>query len=273
MTVISETQNKRILTFDSMAARYDDLFTHSEIGRTQREAIGEVLINTFRPGDHILELNCGTGEEALFLGLYSDVAVLACDASERTIRAAQLRKQADAPDVSVQFELLSTEHLSKLSPGALFDGALLNLSGLNSVTDLNRTARDLASLVAIGAPVLICLSTRFCLSETLWFLVHGKFRRAFRRSAGIATVKVGDEAAKVNYPTLGEVKKLFSPSFVMRSRTGLGVVAPPSYLERHFRKYPRVLWMLRLIDRRISRIHSLQTIGDHMLLCFERVEG
>jgi SAM-dependent methyltransferase len=273
MTVIPEAQNKEVLAFDGFAKRYDDLFAHSQSGCAQREALLEILINTFRLGDHILELNSGTGEEALFLAMYLDVSVVACDASERTIQAAQLRMQAEAPDVPVQFEVLPTERLSKLYPSAIFDGALLNFSGLNSVADLNRTARELASLVAIGAPVLICLSTRFCLSETLWFLVHGKFRRAFRRSAGIATVKVGGEVAKVNYPTLREVKKLFSPSFLMRRCTSIGVVVPPSYLERHFRKYPRVLWLLRLIDRRISRIHSLETIGDHMLLCFERVEG
>ncbi len=87
-----------------------------------------------------------------------------------------------------------------IRPGALFDGVLSNFSGLNSVADLNRTARDLASMVTLGAPVIVCLSTRFCLSETLWFLLHGKFRKAFRRSFGIATVKVGDFTMKIRYP-------------------------------------------------------------------------
>ena len=64
-----------------------------------------------------------------------------------------------------------------IRPGALFDGALSNFSGLNSVADLNRTARDLASMVTMGAPVIICLSTRFCLSETLWFLSMANFAR------------------------------------------------------------------------------------------------
>jgi hypothetical protein len=150
---------------------------------------------------------------------------------------------------------------------------LSNFSGLNSVADLNRTARDLASMVTLGAPVIVCLSTRFCLSETLWFLLHGKFRRAFRRSFGIATVKVGDCTMKMNYPALSEVRKLFSPSFLMRSCTGIGVAVPPSYLEPIFRKYPRMLGLLRRIDAGISHLPLFRTIGDHMLLRFERVEA
>jgi hypothetical protein len=253
--------NQAIIAFDRFAGRYDDLFSRSRIG-TQRALIWEVLADTFHPGDEILTLNCGAREDALFLSLL-DVSVVACDAPEGMIDTGPL----------VQPDLPPTEHLSTRRRGALFDGALLNLSGLNSLTDLNRTARDLASMVTVGAPVIICLSTRFCLSETLWFLIHGKVRKAFRRSFGIATVNVGDCAVKIHYPSLRKVRNSFSPFFLMRSRTGIGVAVPPSFLEPISRKYPRMLGLLHRIDRGISHLPLFRTIGDHMLLYFERVEG
>jgi hypothetical protein len=37
------------------------------------------------------------------------------------------------------------------------------------------------------------------------------------------------------------------------------------------RKYPRLLGLLRWIDKRISRLPLLRIMGDHMLLHFERV--
>jgi len=270
VTASSEAKNQTIVAWDRLAKKYDDLFSRSRIG-IQRAAVWEVLADTFRPGDQILELNCGTGENALFLVLYG-ISVVACDGSERMIQTARHRMQALAPDAQIQFELLRTKHLSKLRPGALFDGALANFSGMNCVADLNKAARDLASLVTMGAPVLVCLSTRFCLSETLWFLLHARVGMAFRRSSAIATVKVGDFAVKVHYPTLKEVRKSFSPAFLMRSCLGIGVAVPPSYLEPIFRKYPRVLGLLRLVDRGISRLPLFRTIGDHMLLHFERAE-
>ena len=206
-----------------------------------------MLADTFLPGDEIVALNCRNKKEALFLALL-DVSLVTCDAAEEIVDAARDRR-------------------------TLFDGALSNFSGLNGVADLNQTARDLASLVRIGGPIIICLSSRFCLSETLWFLLHGKFRKAFRRSTGIATVNAGDCAVKMHYPTLREVRRLFSPSFLMLSCTGIGVAVPPSYLEPILRKYPRVLGILRLIDKRVSHLPLFRTIGDHMLLRFERVDG
>ena len=190
--------------------------------------------------------------------------MVACDTPEGMIHPG---------NPAIQLDLPPTEHLSKRRPGTLFDGALSNFSGLNSVADLDRAARDLASMVTLGAPVIVCLSTRFCLSETLWFLLHGKFRKAFRRSFGIATVKVGDFTMKIHYPALREVRKFFSPSFLMRSCTGIGVAVPPSYLEPIFRKYPRMLGLLRRIDTGISHLPLFRTIGDHVLLRFERVEA
>jgi hypothetical protein len=154
----------------------------------------------------------------------------------------------------------------------MFDGAISNFSGLNCVADLSRTARDLAAMVTKGAPVLVCLSTRFCLSEMIWFTLRGEFGKAFRRSSGTAIAKVGDFTVKVNYPTLRAVKRLFSPSFIVRSCTGIGVAVPPTYLEPWVRKHPQVLGLLRWIDRGISRLPWFRTIGDHMLIHFERVE-
>jgi ubiquinone/menaquinone biosynthesis C-methylase UbiE len=272
MTVITEVENQTALAFDSLAARYDDLFTRSMIGRAQRGAVWTVLIDVFKPGSHILELNCGTGEDALFLARHN-ISVVACDASEGMIQTARQRMRSEDPNANIHFELLPTEHLSELLPSKPFDGAFSNFSGLNCVADLNKTARDLAALVMPGAPVLICLSTRFCLLEMIWFAFHGQFRKAFRRSSGIATAKVGGFTVKVQYPTLRAIKRLFAPHFLLCSCTGIGVAVPPSYLETLVCKYPRALSLLQTIDRGIARLPWFRTMGDHMLLRFERVEG
>jgi ubiquinone/menaquinone biosynthesis C-methylase UbiE len=272
MTVTGEVEEQTVLAFDSLAARYDDLFTRSMIGRAQRGAVWKVLADRFEPGAQILELNCGTGEDALFLA-QREVSVLACDASRAMIKTARQRMQSEYPSAPIQFKLLPTEQLSKLGPRQLFDGVLSNFSGLNCVADLHQTARDLAALVRMGAPVLICLSTRFCLSEMMWFLLHGQVRKAFRRASGMATAKVDGFTVMVHYPTLRALKKMFSPYFSLRSCTGIGVAVPPSYLEPWVRKYPRVLSVLCLIDKGIARLPWLRTVGDHMLIHFERVEG
>jgi hypothetical protein len=219
--------------FESLASRYDDLFSRSRIG-AQRGAVWAVLADIFQPGYAILAVNCRM-QDALFLALL-DVSVVGRDSAEGMIRAG-------------------------LRHGAMFDGALSNFSGVHSVVDLNQAACELASLVNPGAPVVVCVSSRFCLPETLWFLLHGKFRKAFRRLYGVATV----------YPTWTEIQRAFSSSFIMRSCTGIGVAIPPSYLEPIFCKYPRVVRVLRVIENGICHVPLLRRMGDHMLFHFERV--
>ena len=272
MTPLAITQPQAALAFDQMAAEYDEVFTRSMIGRAQRDAVWNLLTQTFWRGDHVLELNCGTGEDALFLA-QRDVAVTACDASERMIQVATNRLRTENPGAPVKFTLLPTERLRELPAAPMFDGAFSNFSGLNCVADLKRTAEDLAALLPPTAPLVVCLSTRFCAWEIIWFLLHGKFRKAFRRCSGRATAKVGDFTIDVYYPTLGTLQQLFSPSFALRSCTGIGVAVPPSYVESWIRSYPQLLGFLRAVDKVISTLPGFRVIGDHMLLHFERVQA
>ena len=271
MTPVAIAQPPAALVFDQMASEYDDVFTNSMIGRAQRDAVWALLTQVFENGDHVLELNCGTGEDALFLAR-NGASVTACDASERMIQIATGRLRKETPEAPVQFNLLPTEHIRELGPSAQFDGIFSNFSGLNCVPDLKRTAEDLATLLSPGAPLLICLSTRFCLWEMLWFALHGNFRKAFRRCTGHATAKIGEFTVDVYYPTVRKLRTLFSPSFVLRSCTGVGVTVPPSYVEAWIRKHPKLLNMFRTIDNAISSYPGVRVLGDHVLLHFERVQ-
>jgi ubiquinone/menaquinone biosynthesis C-methylase UbiE len=175
--------------FDTLAESYDQLFTDSLIGRAQRNVVWQALTESFTLGSHILEMNCGTGEDAIFLSR-KGISVFACDASQGMVEVARGRVLKEDPNL-VQVELLLIEQLSLLKPQHPFDGAFSNFSGLNCVADLHETARQLSTLLAPGAPLLICLSTRFCVFEIIWFLFRGNLKNAFRRTSGQATARVG----------------------------------------------------------------------------------
>jgi SAM-dependent methyltransferase len=272
MISMATAQPQAILAFDQLAKRYDDLFTRSLIGRAQRTAVWDVLERTFRAGDYVLELNCGTGEDALFLA-GKGVSVVACDASEQMIDYARQRRSTEAPNASVEFSRLPIEQIADLHTESAFDGVFSNFSGLNCVADLSQTAADLATLIPPGAPLVICLSTRFCISEIIWFLLHGSPRKAFRRCSGNAAVKVDEFVVDVHYPTLRQLQRSFSPSFVMRSCVGIGITVPPSYVEPWIQRFPNSLHIMRAIDKVISSCRGFRVIGDHMLISFERVQA
>jgi ubiquinone/menaquinone biosynthesis C-methylase UbiE len=256
--------------FDRLAASYDDQFTQSLIGRAQRNAVWKVLRKTFHRGDHVLELNCGTGEDAFFLA-EQGVSALCCDASQHMITRADQRLQHQQLTSRVAFRHLPTERIGELSPEGPFDGAFSNFSGLNCVADLAATAADLSTLVKPGGSLVFCFSTRFCLIEILHYGSRRQWKKALRRCGGQAKATLSGADLTIYYPTLREVRRSFAPHFRLRSLRGVGVVIPPSYLEPWARRYPSLLRGLCRLETVLARLPLLRISGDHMLLVFEKV--
>jgi ubiquinone/menaquinone biosynthesis C-methylase UbiE len=258
--------------FDRIAHDYDRRFTHSVIGRAQREAVWKILTRTFRTNDNVLELNCGTGEDAIFLA-GNGISVFACDASRQMIAQAQQRLQHHSPQIPVVFAQLPTERIGELDPKMKFDGAFSNFSGLNCIADLSVAASSLARLVKRDGRLVLCFSTRFCLIEIFYYLALGQWRKALRRCKGYATVTLDDVQFTVYYPTIRKIRQSFAPDFRLYSCTGIGVTVPPSYLETWARQHPSLFLLFRRLEELLATLPILRSTGDHVLLCFEKVSG
>ncbi len=271
-SLVAPTEHTAGRAFDSIAERYDDIFTHSLIGRAQRQAVWERMRQAFKPGDYVLEVNCGTGEDALFLARHQ-VVVLACDASEKMIGVARRRLLTEDPSSPVEFHVLPIERLSELSRGRLFDGILSNFAGLNCVEDLVRAAGDFAALVKPGGGLLLCISTRVCIWEILWFLSQKEPKKARRRWPGRARAMLGERVVEVHYPTVRRLRTVFAPWFSLRSAIGIGMTVPPSYMEAFVRRHPALLRGMCNIDRVICSWPLFRVLGDHVLLRLERTRA
>lgn len=255
--------------FDRVASSYDELFTHTTIGRAQRKHVWSRLLAAFPPGSRILELNCGTGEDARFLAR-SGRSVVACDASPAMIAIARRRDQEEGGLANLEHFEIANEALGSLSVEKPFDGAFSNFSGLNCLADLKPVARNLAKLVRPGGPVLVCLWSRVCPAEVLWYLLHGQPKKAVRRFSGKATARLGEMTISVAYPTVREVRRFFSPWFRLSSRRAVGLFVPPSYVERWISEHQKLLARLEWLDRLCAEWPILRDAGDHMLLEFVR---
>jgi ubiquinone/menaquinone biosynthesis C-methylase UbiE len=256
--------------FDRIAQDYDRRFTDSLIGRAQRDAVWKVLTSTFRTNDKVLELNCGTGEDAIFLAA-KGISVFALDASPQMIARAEQRLQHNSPQIPVVFCELPTERIGELHPETHFDGAFSNFSGLNCIADLGAVACSLARLVKQDGRLVLCFSTRFCLIEILYYLALGQWRKALRRCKGYNDVMIDGARFPVYYPSLRTIRRSFAPDFRLYSCTGIGVAVPPSYLEGWARQHPRLFLLLRRLEERFATLPVLRSTGDHVLLCFEKV--
>ena len=258
------------LAFDCLAANYDATFTYSSIGRAQRIAVWECAQQVFSSGSHLLELNCGTGEDALHFARQG-FQVTACDVSTAMIMEAQKKAAAERFSKGLSFSVRATEDIGGLSVGELFGGVFSNFSGLNCVNDLSQVANSLFPLLLPRAPLLLCFSTRCCLWEIAWYLLHGDIARAFRRCGGYHEARLSGLPLHVYYPSSEQIRRSFAPGFRLVSIRGIGITVPPSYVETWIGPYPRFLQFLRSVDSVIRRSPGLRVLGDHMLLHLERL--
>jgi len=255
----------REYAFDALAEGYDGQFTRTRIGTAMRSAVWARCAARFRPGFRILEMNCGTGEDARWLASRG-MQVLATDISPRMIEVAQ-RKLTGLPEQqAVQCQTLAWEQLGRLA-AAPFDGMLSNFGGLNCVADLPGAARSLATALKPGAIALLCIMGPRVPWEWLWFLAHGRPGAAFRRLrrhrewSGIA----------LHYPSIAATVRAFAPNFRPLRVGAIGALLPPPYTEGSLGRYPRLLAALERLERRWEVQWPLPQLADHYLLELERV--
>jgi ubiquinone/menaquinone biosynthesis C-methylase UbiE len=240
--------------FDGIAERYDAIWTRSIVGRCQRAAVWNWLDPLVGAGHDILDIGCGTGEDALHFQKRG-AHVLALDASAQMVRIARSR--------GVDARQLRLESLGEI--GGRFDGAISNFGVLNCITGLTTLARSLARLILRRGFLAICVMGRCCAWEILHFLRRGDPNAAFRRfrRAG-AHSSLG---LQIHYPSVSALTRVFRPAFKLLRWTGIGLCVPPSYIDR---LSVGAVTRFAAMDRRIASWPLLRAFADHRLLLFQR---
>jgi len=240
--------------FDSIAQRYDDLWTCSPIGRLQRAAVWRCLDALFQRCNSVLGLGCGTGEDALYL-MKRGIHVSAIDTSPRMVHIARAS--------GANARVLRIEDIDQLQAG--LDGAISDFGAFNCVEHVNRIAASLAGLIRPGGCVVLCTIGRFCLWESLYFAARLDFQSAGRRLRGAgAWSRTG---LRVFYPSIRQLAAPFRPHFALVDWSGVGLFIPPSYITGIG---DAALARLDKLDRRLARCRVLRGWCDHRLLTLRR---
>ncbi len=247
--------------FDGLAADYDRQFTQSLLGGTLRRAVWRRLDLAFTPGMRVLELACGTGEDAVHLGARG-VQVLATDGSAEMVEAARRKVVKAGLAGLVEARRLPFERLAEL-PAAAFDGAFSNFGGVNCAADLAALGRELARVVRPGAPLLLCVMGPLVPWEWLWFSLRGDLRAAFRRLRRGGVVWRG---LRVVYPTPSRLGRFLQPGFRVVRRAAIGAFVPLPAADVWARRHPDLVARLDARERRWEAAWPLPWLADHYLL-------
>lgn len=247
---------------------YDSALAGNRVFSYYRRISLAGLLATFKPGDRLLELGSGTGEEALELAKRG-IGVLLTDLSPSQVRAARARIVEEGLEGSLEARVLAIDDIGSLEKelgNGSFDGAFSSFGALNCVRGIERLPRDLHALIRPGGRFVCSVMNRTCGWEMLSGLATLRPGRAFRRLAPRSASIEGVPGVRFNvrYFTPGEMADLFMPRFRIESMSDHPLLPPP-YLDGVFRRLPGYLdWACGRGDG------YLRGLGDHLFLTMSR---
>lgn len=252
--------------FDQYAASYDEEFTFSSVGKLQRDRVWKFLSKNIssQTNPEALELNCGTGEDALWFKK-NGFAITATDISNEMVHVAK-QKLGDK-NVSV-FQSGISEVASKVN-NKKFDLIFSDFGGLNCLdaTALKEMAVVFSGLLNPGGRLIFVVMSRNCKWEQWYFKRKGEKEKAFRRrSADGVEAIIFDKKFSTWYYSPQEICSLFSGHFTVKKHKPIGIALPPSYLDNYFRKRPLRLGVLNLLEKALSNFSSLSDHADHFII-------
>lgn len=278
--------------FDAVAREYDAVFSHTAVGSLLRKRVqavlGDLLIGRFgdfeieNPNIRILELNCGTGEDAIWFA-QKGWNVLATDVSVEMVAVARVKADIQLSGSSIigrkpRFQVCSFADLGQLPEGN-FDLIFSNFGGLNCVSpkELEKLGEVIFQKLKPGGKFVAVVMGRFCCWETVYFLLKIKPKEAFRRFSRKAVAAKLDVETTIPtwYYAPSEFQKLLcnsQPSTVEPEPltvTPIGLWLPPSYLNPFFEKRPRILRLLNLLESKTAP-SWLTFAADHFLICLQK---
>lgn len=256
--------------FDVSAPNYDAEFTTSAIGKMQRERVYFALqVNDLdKHKGKILEINCGTGEDAIWLANHGH-SVLATDASEEMIRVAK-QKASGLNKLDLQFQQAEFSALKTKYGTQKFDLIFSNFGGLNCVksAEISQLFSDFSKLLLPNGKLVLVIMGRKCLWERMYFLLKGKPKKAFRRnSKKEIAAHLGDGMyVATYYYSPKELLQLADANFKLETLVPVGFFVPPSYLGSFFAKKKGLLKVLYFFEKVIFKSKLLADYSDHYLL-------
>lgn len=237
--------------------------------RRLRSIITPIYLKYFRDSANLLELNCGTGTDAIALARQG-LCVLATDLSPSMIHEAQKKVTSRQLQEKVQTRVMEFNHISVLHD-MRFDGAYSNMGGINCTSDLSLIASNLASLIRKDGYFIATVMPNFCLWETAAFLFRFRWKQAFRRrNKNACDAHLHGGTVRTFYHSPRDFAGAFSLHFEVVELMGLNIFTPPPNSPGAYRLFPTLMGLLEHVDNRISHTYPFTSIGDHYLIVLRR---
>ena len=258
---VNEAFSKQALHFDG-----DDL--QNPLLQEMRFQVYNHVSKFIRKPSHLLELNSGTGIDALYF-VKQGHKVHATDLSDGMTE--EIKKKINQFNLHdrLTVQQLSYHQLDRLK-GQKFDFVFSNFGGLNCIEDLSKVTKNLPSILNPDGVVTWVIMPPVCLWEIFGVLKGNPnaFRR-FKRNGVVAHLE--GKHFRVWYHSLMSIKKAFGPNFKLVRHEGLAALSPPPHVTQFPIKHPFLYKILKKIDAAIRSNFPFNRWADHVIVTFQLV--
>lgn len=256
--------------FNKQSAVFDAIYSTNIIIQYKRKRVRENVESFLQPNSSILELNAGTGEDALYFASKghtvhaTDIAADMQEKLKQKINAAGFEK-------NVSTEICSFNNLETLQGKGPFDLIFSNFAGLNCTGELDKVLQQFSSLLKPGGLVTLVVMPRFCWWEFLLFL-RGNFKTAFRRFNSRNGVRAHIEGTCFTcwYYSPEYIINVLKKDFEVLSVEGLCTIVPPSYFENFPTKHPKLYSWLQKQEQQLKSKWPWKNTGDYFIITLRR---
>jgi len=272
MNTVAKNINETLAAaaFTQQANKFDELYSGNTIIKYKRKRVREHLSKIIAPGQHILELNSGTGEDAIWLGQHSckvhatDISIGMQKVLKQKVRDADLQKL-------ITSEICSFTDLENLRERGPYDVIFSNFAGLNCTGNLDKVLASFANLLKPKGAVTLVLLPKFCLWDFL-LIFKGKLKTATRRlfSRNGANARVEKTRFKCWYYNPSFVIKHLKHDFDLLSIEGLCTIVPPSYIENFAEKFSNLFSWLCKKENDWKNKWPWKFIGDYYIISLQK---
>jgi ubiquinone/menaquinone biosynthesis C-methylase UbiE len=268
MAELMHNINEQLVTraFDKQSILFDKLNGHNAIIQYKRERVRGHVEKLLKPNSSILELNAGTGEDAIYFAKQGH-HIHATDISAGMQQV--LKKKVDDLRLNnnVSTELCSFSSLNDLMDKGPYDFIFSNFAGLNCTNDLEKVLHSFPALLKPGGIATLVLLPKFCLWETL-LIFKGKFKTAFRRFFANNGSQSHIEGVyfKCWYYNSSYIIHALKNDFSLVNVEGLCTIVPPSYMQGFAEKHPGMYRFLKRKEDKLKAVWPWKYIGDYYII-------
>ncbi len=265
----SNEQNASI-AFSKQSAEFDLLYSNDTIIQYKRQRVRDHILNYLQPDSKILELNSGTGDDAIFFAKLGH-SVHATDIAEGMQQ--QLKEKITKTGLTnlISTELCSYTELESLKNKGPYDLIFSNFAGLNCTDELDKVVDSFDSLLNPGGIVCLVILPKFCLWEML-LIFKGKFRTATRRmfSSKGRKAHINGTYFKCWYYSPKFILDRLKEKYTVTALEGLCTIVPPSYIEQFAEKHSKLFSFLRSKEDKLKNKWPWKYIGDYYIISLRK---